>query len=72
MTITEYLEMLRLPTTSKGLLEMGVIDSAHCCDCVFANDVTKVWVCRVGGGVTIESYISNMWAPLFGGCEEIL
>ena len=72
MTTKEFLEMFEMPTTSQDIQELEVVDSAHCCDCFYKSDTYKVWVCRVEGGVSIESLVNGQWVTISGNCSEVL
>ena len=50
-----------------------VIHQGQCCDCYFDDGQVRLWICRVGGGKTIEKYNPNTgrWEITSGGCEDI-
>ena len=54
-------ELSRLPTLHQG----------QCCDCKVDAGGIRVWICRVGGGVTIEQYKARTgrWEIVSGDCN---
>ena len=43
----------------------------QCCDCKVNANGVRVWLCRVGGGVSIEQYQRDGgWHKVSGGCEH--
>jgi len=50
------------------LEEMETIREGQCCDCKIDTGSIKVWLCRIGGGVTIEKLINNKWITAEGSC----
>ena len=54
-------------TALKG---MPTIHQGQCCDCKQDTGSIRVWICRVGGGVTIEQLIDGRWEIVAGGCYD--
>lgn len=52
------------------LRTLPAIYVGQCCDCKVEEDETRVWLCRVGGGVTTEHLIDGCWKITEGGCNE--
>lgn len=56
-------ELRKLPTICVG----------QCCSLKIEElaeyHAMRVWLCRVGGGVTIERYRDGKWITVSGGCE---
>lgn len=52
------------------LRELPTIHQGLCCDCKVDSSGVRVWLCRVGGGVTIEQYHINSgrWDRVAGDC----
>lgn len=45
------------------------IKSGHCCNLKLEAHPYRVWICRVGDGITIEKYTQkNGWRNVAGGC----
>jgi len=45
--------------------------TGQCCNCKVDTGLMRVWLCRVGGGVTIETLIDGRWEITDGGCYEV-
>lgn len=58
------------PTEVKHLESMPTIHSSQCCNCKIDTGDTRVWVCRVGGGVTVEQLIGGRWEIIEGSCTS--
>jgi hypothetical protein len=56
---------------AKALKDMPTIHQGQCCDCKVDSGGIRVWLCRVGGGVTVEQYKpeSGRWESVSGGCQ---
>lgn len=66
--LEEYLELLGL--TEEDVREAETIDQGHCCDCKYDDRQHKVWVCRVGNGISVEALIGGSWRVVAGDCME--
>lgn len=56
--IYEPSELRDLPTLCVG----------QCCSLKIDTGNMRVWLCRVGGGVTIERYRNGRWDTVEGDC----
>lgn len=54
----------------KELRELPTVSSSHCCDLKIEGDRTRVWLCRSGGGVTVEALRGGKWGPVAGSCSD--
>jgi hypothetical protein len=41
---------------------------SQCCDLKIADGSMRVWLCRVGGGISIEKLVNDRWRRVEGGC----
>ena len=53
-------EIAALPTLCIG----------QCCDLKIETPRHRVWLCRVGGGITIEVIRNGRWEIASGNCQE--
>jgi|GEM_PF-2141064 len=53
------------------LQDLPTIHQGHCCDCKIDTGDMRVWLCRVGGGVTIERYDGRRWNTVEGSCTTL-
>ncbi len=42
----------------------------QCCDLKIETPTQRVWLCRVGGGVTVESLRNGRWHITSGSCTQ--
>lgn len=55
----------------KALESFKTISTSQCCDLKIEVGDTRVWLCRVGGGVTEERRTRNgKWRWSAGGCVK--
>jgi len=50
------------------LKDKPTLHQGQCCDCKIDTRDMRVWLCRVGGGVTIERLRDGAWVTVDGGC----
>ena len=50
---------------SKPTLYVG-----QCCDCKVDTGDTRIWLCRVEGGITMESLTNGKWIIARGSCTH--
>ena len=57
--------------SARDLEDLPTIHQGQCCDCKVDSGGIRVWLCRVGGGVTIEQYKSatGRWEIVSGSCD---
>lgn len=50
--------------------ERRVIHQGQCCNCYYDDGLIRLWVCRVGGGKTVEEHDeeTGRWEITQGGC----
>lgn len=53
-------ELRKRPTLATG----------QCCSLKIDYGNIRVWLCRVGGGVTVESLMGDRWVKTSGGCHD--
>ena len=53
-------ELAALPTLCVG----------QCCSLKIETPTMRVWLCRVGGGVSIEKYNGERWEVVAGDCSD--
>lgn len=46
------------------------LHQGQCCDCKIDSGGVRVWLCRVGGGVTIENCLNGRWIVIAGDCYD--
>lgn len=61
--------MLRTYTAS-DLYPLQTITVGQCCDLRRETSTQRVWLCRVGGGVTVETLHKGRWQIASGSCTE--
>lgn len=52
--------------TARDLEDIETIEQGHCCNLKLQDRTTRVWLCRVAGGVTIEALIAGSWVTIAG------
>ena len=54
------------------LKDRPTIYKGQCCDCKIDAGGVRVWLCRVGGGVTVEQYNgkTGRWETVCGSCAS--
>ena len=57
-----------LTAEAKVLGEMPTLAQGQCCNLKVETPTTRVWLCRVGGGITIELCKNGRWTRITGGC----
>lgn len=64
MSVCEY--------TAEELADMPTLCTGQCCSLKVETDRRRIWICRVGGGVSVETYDpkAGRWEVVAGGCEE--
>jgi hypothetical protein len=56
--------------TASDFVNSPTLGRGQCCDLKRDEHGCRVWVCRVGGGVTVESLgTDGRWRVTSGGCE---
>ena len=58
--------------TPKYLRSLPTVHQGQCCDCKIDTGATRVWLCRVAGGVTLEAYSpeTGRWETIAGDCSD--
>lgn len=55
----------------EALKELPTLRQGHCCNLKVDTPTVRVWVCRVGGGVTVEQYTQrDGWRRVAGDCMD--
>lgn len=54
--------------TADEIRDKPTISSGHCCNLKIDAGDMRVWLCRVGDGVTIERLRDGVWRTVNGGC----
>ncbi len=54
--------------SAEELAGMPTLSAGHCCNLKVDTGGLRVWLCRVGGGVTVEKYADGRWSNVAGGC----
>ena len=52
------------------LENMPTLCVGQCCSLKIDTGNTRVWLCRVAGGVTIEKYDGSRWNIVAGDCND--
>lgn len=62
----------RVAEFATRLKELPTITQGHCCNLKQEDEHRRqrVWVCRVGGGITVERMSGGVWKSIGGGCME--
>ena len=57
---------------AESLKDLPTLHQGQCCDCKVDSGGVRVWLCRGGGGVTVEQFNSKTlrWEKVSGGCME--
>ena len=57
--------------SAEALRQNKTLHQGQCCDCKIDSKGVRVWVCRVGGGVTVEQYkpLTRRWEVVEGSCN---
>jgi hypothetical protein len=53
-------DIRNMPTLCKG----------QCCSLKIDQGGRRVWLCRVGGGVTVENLVNGRWIIVAGDCSQ--
>lgn len=62
--------------TARALKSLPTLSAGQCCDLKIDDGERRVWICRVGGGVTVEKLIrgygmvGDRWRVVEGGCSS--
>lgn len=51
-----------------NLVPYAVLARGQCCNLKLQDSQHRVWLCRTGGGVTVESLVDGKWRVYDGGC----
>jgi ribosomal protein L37E len=54
--------------TPDELRNKPTLHQGQCRDCKIDTGDMRVWLCRVGGGVTVERLRNGVWLTVCGGC----
>jgi hypothetical protein len=52
------------------LASYPTLHTGQCCDCKVDTGDTRIWLCRVAGGVTMESLTDGKWLITRGSCTH--
>lgn len=52
-------------------LIVPVLAQGQCCDLKIDDGKHRVWLCRVGGGVTVETLHRGRWEVTSGNCTAL-
>ncbi len=61
----DTVEITYTPDYLRGLATLCV---GQCCDLKVGTNTKRVWLCRVGGDVTIERISRGRWSTVSGSC----
>ncbi|MEE9579945.1 MAG: hypothetical protein V3V74_01345 [Nitrosomonadaceae bacterium] len=53
------------------LKDKPTLHQGQCCDCKIDTGDMRVWLCREGGGVTIEKLLDGKWDIVAGSYYSI-
>ncbi len=54
---------------AEALAELPTLCQGQCCDLKIEDEDRRVWLCRVGGGVSVERFDGDGWVVVEGGCD---
>lgn len=57
--------------TPAELKDLPTLHVGQCCSCKIDTGTMRVWLCRVGGGVTIERCLNGKWTTVHGSCDYV-
>jgi len=52
------------------LEDLPTLCTGQCCSLKIETPKMRVWLCRVGGGVSIEKYDGRRWEVVAGDCYD--
>jgi hypothetical protein len=52
------------------LVVFANLASGQCCNLKYETKTHRVWLCRVGGGVTVETLTDGRWRVSSGSCTS--
>lgn len=52
--------------TARDLEDLPTLHQGQCCDCKLEDSTTRIWLCRVENGVTIEALVAGRWVTIAG------
>jgi len=60
---------------AKALKDLPTLFQGQCCSCKVDTGTIRVWLCRIGGGVTVEQFKPDegrlgRWEKVSGGCTK--
>jgi hypothetical protein len=55
--------------TADEIRDLPTLCVGQCCSLKIDTGTMRVWLCRVGDGVSIERYRDGRWTVVEGGCE---
>ena len=47
---------------------LGTLCKGQCCNLKLDDGTHRVWLCRVAGGITVETLKNGRWQTTSGGC----
>lgn len=56
--------------TARALKSLPTLATGQCCSLKIDDGTRRVWICRVGGGVSVERLIGGAWRVVEGGCGD--
>jgi hypothetical protein len=56
--------------TKSELRELPTLAQGQCCDLKAEENGRRYWICRMGGGVTVEKLIKGRWTIVAGACTQ--
>lgn len=55
---------------ASSLIPLTTLCVGQCCSLKIEEGVHRVWLCRVEGGVTVETLRNGRWQVTSGGCTS--
>lgn len=57
--------------TAEDMRHVPTLEKGQCCNLKVDAGTIRIWLCRVGGGITIETLDANgVWVFEDGGCHS--
>jgi len=53
---------------ASNMVVFANLASGQCCSLKYEATDHRVWLCRSGGGVTVETLVDGKWRVFDGGC----
>lgn len=59
-----------LTYTTAALAALPSLCTAQCCSLKVEQGGTRIWLCRVAGGISVEKLQPEGWRTVAGACDD--